>query len=135
VWIRSADGRDIFIPSAQIFRNVLVNYTRDHLRRGEFVVGLDYAGDMDAACKLLLKTVRGVEHVLPDPTPTVRLSDFQSQYCEIKVSFWVNTGDGPGLSAVRSTTMSECLNALKRSGYVLSSDVTSSIAIVGDPPS
>jgi len=32
VWIRSADGRDIFIPSAQIFRNVLVNYTRDDLR-------------------------------------------------------------------------------------------------------
>ena len=37
-----ADSRDIFVPSAQIFRNVLVNYTRDGLRRGDFVVGIDY---------------------------------------------------------------------------------------------
>jgi small conductance mechanosensitive channel len=49
VHLRSADGRDIFIPSAQIFRNVLVNLTRDGLRRGEFVVGIDYGDSPEEA--------------------------------------------------------------------------------------
>ena len=35
VWLRSADGRDIFVPSAEVFRSVLVNFTRDGLRRAE----------------------------------------------------------------------------------------------------
>lgn len=134
VWIRSDDGRDIFIPSAEIFRNVLINYTRDDLRRADFALGFDYAGDMDAARELLLETVREVEHVLADPPPTVRLAEFQSQYVELKVMIWVNTDDGPGLGVVRSAAMAACLRAVKNAGFALSADVTSSIAIEGETP-
>lgn len=131
VWIRAADGRDIFIPSAQIFRNVLVNYTRDGLRRGDFTIGLDYAEDLDGACTLLLDVVRGVEHVLEQPAPNVRISSFEAQYCELKVIFWTNTDDGPGLAAVQAKVMAVCVAELKRTGHVLSSDVTTSVSIAG----
>lgn len=64
VWIRSADGRDIFIPSAQIFRNVLLNYTRDDLRRADFVVGLDYADPVWEAREVLQAETERVHDVL-----------------------------------------------------------------------
>ena len=129
VWIRSADGRDIFVPSAQIFRNPLVNYTRDSLRRGDFVVGVDYASDVPAVRSLLLGITGQVEHVLPEPAPTVRISEFAAQYCELKVSFWVNTDTRPGLAEVRSLVMAECLQALKEQGVTLSSDVSTAISV------
>ena len=136
VWIRSADGRDIFIPSAEIFRNVLVNYTRDGLRRGEFVVGIDYADPVAAARTLLLSETEKVEGVLADPEATVRISDFASQYCELQVFFWVDTERGPGLSEVRSRVMAACLVALRQAGYTLSSDVSTAVAVtqVTPPP-
>ena len=129
VWIRSADGRDIFIPSAQIFRNVLTNYTRDGLRRGEFVVGVDYADPVDEACELLLEETRKMDGVLDQPAPAVRVSDFVAQYCEIKVLFWIDTDSGPGLSEVRSSVMAACLRALRNGGYTLSSDVSTAVSV------
>ena len=33
----------VFVPSASILSNVLVTFTRDGLRRGDFTLGLDYA--------------------------------------------------------------------------------------------
>ena len=129
VWIRADDGRDIFIPSAQIFRNVLVNYTRDDLRRGDFTIGVDYADPVEDAKKLLLDEVTRVSGVLVTPPPTARISNFTPQYCELRVQFWVNTAGGPGLSDVRSACMAACLRALRREGYTLSSDVTTSVSL------
>jgi small-conductance mechanosensitive channel len=129
VWIRSADGRDIFIPSAQIFRNVLVNYTRDGLRRAEFVVGIDYADPADVARELLLRETIKVDGVLSDPEATVRVSAFTPNYCELQVFFWIDTDTGPGLSEVRSKTMVACLTALRQAGYTLSSDVSTSVSV------
>lgn len=129
VWIRSSDGRDIFIPSAQIFRNVLVNYTRDGLRRGDFVVGVDYADDIERARELLLTRTREVPDVLETPQPSVRISEFQSQYCELQVFFWIDTELGPGLSEVRSDVMAACLETLRSEGYTLSSDVSTAVAV------
>lgn len=129
VWIRSADGRDIFIPSAQIFRNVLVNYTRDGLRRGEFAVGLDYADPVWEARSLLLAQAEGTEGVLEEPAPSVRISDFTPNYCELQVLFWVDTETGPGLSEVRSAVMAACLRALRDGGFTLSSDVSTAVSV------
>lgn len=131
VWIRSADGRDIFIPSAQIFRNVLVNYTRDGLRRGAFVVGIDYADAVGDARSLLLAETKRVAGVLAEPEATARISEFTAQYCEIEVLFWVDTDKGPGLSEVRSKVMAACLSALRTGGYTLSSDVSTAVTLSG----
>ena len=129
VWLRAADGRDIFVPSAQIFRNVLVNFTRDGLRRGDFVVGIDYADRVMDARALLLDATRSVPEVLSDPPPSVRLSEFKPQYCELRVLFWVDLTGEVGLADVRSNVMGACLRALREKGYTLSSDVSTAVTL------
>jgi small-conductance mechanosensitive channel len=132
VWLRAADGRDIFVPSGEIVRNVLINFTRDGLRRGEFVIGIDYADPVMEARTLLLDVARGVEGVLDDPGPAVRLNEFEQDYCELKVFFWVDIDGGTGLAELRSRLMGASLRALREGRYTLSSDVTASVAIVDD---
>jgi small conductance mechanosensitive channel len=129
VHIRSADGRDIFIPCTQIFTNVLVNFTRDGLRRGDFVVGVDYAHDPGEMRDLLLQTTRRIDGVLEDPAPSVQIASFQAQYQELRVLFWVDIYGEIGLNRVRTEVMRACLASLKESRVTLSSDVSSALSI------
>lgn len=128
VQIRTADGRDTFIPCAQIFTNPLVNFTRDGLRRGDFVVGVDYRHDPGAVRELLLKQVTKAGDVLTEPAPTVLVSEFRASYQELQVFFWVDIGAG-NLGQIRSYLMRSCLQALKEAGIVLSADVTTALAV------
>jgi len=129
VHIRSADGRDIFIPSSEIFSNVLVNFTRDGLRRGGFVVGLDYGEDCPRARDRMLEIVREVHGVLEVPPPRVRVSEFTAQYMELEILFWIDTDRGGDLDEIRSGAMEACVAALKADGVKLSSDVSSAVAL------
>lgn len=129
VHVRSGDGRDIFIPCAQIFTNPLINFTRDGLRRGDFVIGVDYRHDPGAVREILLRTVQKSRGVLTDPAPAVLVSEFHAGYQEFRVLFWVDTRGEGNLGHIRSYLMRACVNALKEADIVLSSDVTTAVAL------
>ena len=129
VQVRTADGRDIFIPCAQIFTNPLVNFTRDGLRRGDFVVGVDYRHDPGEVRELLLRTVSRAKGVLGEPAPTALVSEFHASYQELRVFFWVDIRGEGNLGQIRSHLMRSCLQALKDAGIVLSADVTTALSL------
>ncbi|MBD3235771.1 MAG: mechanosensitive ion channel [Candidatus Eisenbacteria bacterium] len=126
--VRTADGRDIFIPSSQIVTRPLVNFTRDGLRRPSFSVGIDYADDADRAKELLLATTKGVPGVLPEPEPGVVISGLAPQYVELEVYFWVSTtAKETSLIRTRSAVMEACRRCLEREGYTFSSNVSTNV--------
>jgi small-conductance mechanosensitive channel len=129
VHLRSEGGRDIFIPSAQIFRNVLVNFTRDGLRRGEFVVGVHYGDSLEEARSILQAGAEGTRHVLREPPVSVSVSGFMPNYIELTVHFWVDTDRDPGLLQIRTAAMEACLSGLKRGGFTLGAGVTTAASL------
>jgi len=130
VHVRTADGCDIFIPSAQIFRNPLYNFTRDGLRRGDFTVGIDYRDDAEMARVRLLESVTRVAHVLEDPPAAVQITGLLPQFVELSVYFWVDTfGDGPSLASVRSQVIETCRRALAEADFHFSSEVTTGLVV------
>jgi len=129
VHIRTADGRDIFVPCAQIYQNPLVNYTRDHLRRTDFVIGIDYGHDPGPVLERLLGITRTTPGVLGEPPPSAHLTSFLPQYQELRVLFWVDTRERTGLAEIKSAVMRSALHALRSEGIALSSDVSSAVAL------
>ena len=145
--IRTADGRDIYIPNAQMFNKPLTNYTRDGLRRPSFRVGIPYSDDSDIACRLVLEAVRSIPEVLVDPEPAATLASLSPQYVELDVSFWINTfqvGHESGKSSrivqeellrrVRSDVMDASRRALLETGFTVSANVTTNIAPMENVP-
>jgi small-conductance mechanosensitive channel len=133
--IRTADGRDIYIPSSQIINKPLTNFTKDGLRRPSFTVGIDYADDSEKARQLLLKEVQSVEGVLDHPSPGVLISALAPQYVELEAFFWVDTfRKDISLMQVRNNVMERCRRVLIQSGYTLSANVTTSVDIGGRHP-
>lgn len=144
--IRTADGRDIFIPNAQIFNKPLTNYTRDGLRRPSFRIGIDYGDDAGAACRLICAAIETVPGVLDDPKPRAILATFASSYVEIEAHFWINTfliDAGPhgrriaqerDLTLIRSDAMEAARRALHDQGFTFSAEVSTAVELAGTPP-
>ncbi|MBO6584822.1 MAG: mechanosensitive ion channel family protein [Gracilimonas sp.] len=128
VHIRTADGCDIFIPSATIYKNPLHNFTRDGLRRGSFTIGVDYGDDLQKVRETLLKTVQGHKLTLANPAPNIQIAGFTAAYVELEVFFWIDTfSNDRGLGEIRSQVMDGCHKTLAEKGFTYSSNVTTAI--------
>ncbi|WP_103664150.1 mechanosensitive ion channel family protein [Gracilimonas amylolytica] len=128
VHIRTADGCDIYIPSATIYKNPLHNFTRDGLRRTDFTIGIDYGDDLGEAIQLLHNTLRNNPLVLDDPAPAIQISNFTPTYVELQIYFWVNLFDTDlDLYEVRSRIMDASHQSLSDKKYTFSSNVTTAI--------
>ncbi len=130
--IRAADGRDIFIPSIEIFSKPLVNLTKDGLRRLSFSVGIDYRDDAKKAREVLLQTVIGSGLVLEDPAPGVLIRELGANYVVLQVFFWVDTfKEREVLAVVPTQLMNRCRQAILDAGFTPSSEVSTNIVIGG----
>lgn len=130
VHIRTADGCDIFIPSAEIFRNPLHNFTRDGLRRGSFTVGIDYGDDPESAMATLLDVAKTTPGVLESPAPTVEMAGFTPGYVELEVRLWVDTFKAStSLDCIRTDAMKRCRTALEMGGFTFSANVTTALDV------
>jgi len=134
VHIRTFDACDVFVPSAQMFREPLYNYTRDGLRRPNFTVGVAYHDDPERIITLLEKAASGVPDVLSDPRPFVTVKEFAAQYIEYEVFFWLDVNKSErGFIATRNDVKTKCWRALRDAGVTFSTDVTTGLNIQSAP--
>ncbi len=133
--IRSADGRDIFVPSSQLFKNPLINFTLDGQRRLEFNIGIDYRDDSEKASSIMLSEINKDPDVLADPAPFAGISKLAEPYVELVAMFWIDTfKEGNDVRVTRSRLMGACRRALLAAGYTVSSEVSTSIQLQADAP-
>lgn len=130
--VRTFDGRDIYIPSSQIFNQPLINFTRDGLRRPSFTVGIDFSQNLKDVADLLAETVSGMEDVLSDPPVEVNVSQFLASCAELEVTFWIDAFKASrNFFQIRTQAMRSCHAALMEKGVKISSDAITNIALVG----
>jgi small conductance mechanosensitive channel len=138
--LRTEDGKDVFVPSSQLFNRPVTNYTRDGMRRLSFTVGIDYANDAKAACKLLKTTTTGVAGVMEKPEASAFIQELDVDFVQIKVCFWIDTfAKTSGEFPIRTEVMDRCRIALLETGYTVSAETTTNVAVItrengrGDP--
>lgn len=128
--VRTGDGCDVFIPSAQLFTKPLHNYTLDGLRRGGFTVGVDYSNDIKKALDIIHETTKATKGVLKSPGVGTSIKGFSDDFVELQAFFWINAKDQElGLARVRTNAMESCRIKLLKEGFTLSADVKSGLEI------
>ena len=69
--------------------------------------------------------------MLKEPESGASILKLSPQYVEIQVFYWVDMFDKEiDIRTVKTNVMDECRKALLKEGYVVSSDITTNIAIV-----
>jgi small conductance mechanosensitive channel len=85
----TVDNRTIIIPNGKLFNEVIVNVSRQHIRRLDFEVKLGYAADIDKAKKIIIAAINSTENVLTDPAIRVGLIGLEIDSLRFTVNVWV----------------------------------------------
>ncbi|MEM6965281.1 MAG: mechanosensitive ion channel family protein [Bacteroidota bacterium] len=123
--IKSFDGKDIYIPNANIIKNPVVNYTIDGFLRNEFVIGLDYGSDVDKAIHIIKDELAKVPGVLQEEKlPSVFVGNLNTSTLDLTVQYWLDTFDSTHSgTTIKTTAVNNVLQALETEGFYLPGQV------------
>ena len=91
--LKSADGKIVIVPNSQILTRNIVNYSREPVRRNEFIIGVAYEADVDQVIKLLREVVDADSRVLQDKGVQIGLNELAASSVNFVVRCWSNAGD------------------------------------------
>lgn len=90
--LKTPDGKDVYVPNANIIKNPLINYTIDGFLRYDFNINLPAKADHQKIMKEIETAVETVEGVLKRRRKTeVYVSAIAPGRTDVTVSFWIDT--------------------------------------------
>ncbi|QUL39500.1 mechanosensitive ion channel family protein [Erythrobacter sp. JK5] len=116
--LMTLDGNHLRIPNAQVFKAVILNYTRNPQRRFEFELGVDADDDPRAAMKLGYETLAALPFVLDDPEPAARIRNVGDSNIVILFLAWVDQREADWEKS-RSAAIAAVKDALEEAGFAL----------------
>lgn len=91
--LKSADGKRVVVPNGKILAGNIVNFSREPVRRNEFIIGVAYDADVDEVLTLLREVVDADSRVLQDKGVQVGLNELAASSMNFVVRCWSNSGD------------------------------------------
>ncbi|WP_313701613.1 small-conductance mechanosensitive channel MscS [Pantoea sp.] len=91
--LKSADGKRVVVPNGKILAGNIVNFSREPVRRNEFIIGVSYDADVDQVLTLLREVVEADERVLKEMGIQIGLNELAASSMNFVVRCWSNSGD------------------------------------------
>lgn len=117
--LRTAEGRDVFVPNSMLVNRVLVNYTRDGLMRHSFILGIDNDSDIKQAIQIALLTMEKDTQVQQGGAlkPYILIHEFGESTINLRVFFWTNLREiEVGSERIKSRVMRNVYEAFQKEG-------------------
>ncbi len=114
----SSDGNHVRIPNAEVFKAVIVNYTRNPERRFTFDLGIDVSQDLSESQQLAIETLNAIEGVMDDPKPNALVQELGDFNVIVRVYGWVDQ-EQYSFSKVRSEAIKRCKQAFDDAGIIM----------------
>jgi small-conductance mechanosensitive channel len=112
------DGNHLRIPNAKVFKAVIINFTRNPLRRFEFTVGVDTDLDLNDPRRLAVRVLKGVPGVLDSPEPMCLVDALGDSSVILKVLAWIDQRESDFQKA-RSEAQQAVKDAFDEAGIVM----------------
>lgn len=116
--LMTLEGNHLRIPNSQVFKAVILNYTRNPQRRFEFELGIDADDDPRAAMNLGRKTLEDLTFVETQPEPAARITQVGDSNIGILFLGWVDQREADWGKS-RSIAIAAVKDALEESGFAL----------------
>ena len=116
--LMTLEGNHLRIPNGQVFKAVIVNYTRNPQRRFEFQLGIDADDDPDAARKVGREALAALPFVLAEPAPEVRTVEVGDSNILLAFLAWVDQSDTDWHKA-KSRAIGAVKKAVEDAGFAI----------------
>jgi len=87
------DGVYVSIPNSEIFGAVVINFTRERVRRVTFTVPVDWVNDVEQVEKTIVTALTANELVLTEPAPSAVLAELQDYSVIMRARAYVRSAD------------------------------------------
>ena len=88
-----SDNKVVYIPNGSMSTAVVINYTRNDVRRLEWTVGVDYGEDVSRVETVVREVLSSDARILPDPAPFVAVGALADSSVNIVIRVWVKQED------------------------------------------
>ena len=112
------DGNHLRIPNSQVFKAVILNYTRNPQRRFEFELGIDADDDPDAARRVGRNALQALDFVLDEPKPQARTIEVGDSNIVIRYLAWIDQREADWYKA-KSRAIAAVKRAVEDAGFGL----------------
>ena len=116
--LMTTDGNHLRIPNADVFKAVIVNYTRNAERRFTFQLGIDAEDDPRAGIETGLATLRDLSFVLAEPAPRAWIEEVGDSNIVLTFAPWIDQTETDFLKA-KSTAIRAVKITLEDDGFTL----------------
>ncbi len=121
------DGRNVYIPNADVLTKPVFNYTEDGFFRADFIVGIAYENDIEKAKQIILECITAEKNIVKDDVHInfVAEDELAASTVNLKVYFWVTTEDyRRGTLQTRGKLMQSVKTKLETNGFNLPANIT-----------
>lgn len=91
--LRTGDGKIVVVPNGKIIAGNIINFSREPVRRNEFIIGVAYDADVDQVISLLREVVDADPRVLQDKGVQIGLNELAASSLNFVVRCWSNSSD------------------------------------------
>jgi small conductance mechanosensitive channel len=91
--MRTADGKIVVVPNGKIIAGNIINFSREPVRRNEFIISVAYDADIDQVKQLLTTIIESDERIIKDREMTVRLNELTPSCVNFVVRTWSKSSD------------------------------------------
>ncbi|WP_428944076.1 small-conductance mechanosensitive channel MscS [Pantoea sp. FN060301] len=91
--LKTADGKTVVVPNGKVIAGNIVNFSREPVRRNEFIIGVSYDADVDQVLTLLREVVDADPRVLQDMGVQIGLNEMGPSSLNFVVRCWSNAGE------------------------------------------
>ena len=116
--LMTLDGNHLRIPNGQVFKAVILNYTRNPQRRFDFLIGVDADDDPRAAMQCGVDALKSLPFVLSEPESSARIEEVGDSNIAIRFLGWIDQADADWFKS-RSLAIAAVKEALESSGFAI----------------
>jgi len=87
--VRTFDNELLTVPNSQLTDGVIKNPVEADKLRVQFLFGIGYDDDIDAARDIIIEEAENHEGIMDDPSPSVRLTELGDSYVGLKSRVWI----------------------------------------------
>ena len=116
--LMTLDGNQLRIPNAEVFKGIILNYTKNPERRFTFELGVDANDDPLAAIKVGLDAIGTLSFVLDKPKAIAVITHVGDSNIVLEFQVWVDQSE-TDFAKARSIAIRETKHALENQGFSL----------------
>lgn len=91
--LATLDNKIIYVPNGVLSSSAITNYSKQSMRRAEWIIGIEYGEDVDKVKGVLEELIEADTRILKDPAPLVALKALSASSVDIVVRAWAKSED------------------------------------------